>query len=254
MAKNTRSKAKKIRSYKVHNDGDIPYIIVKGKFLEDLGMGGGTRFEMVVTNDGLNFRKMTNAEILRTQFPKAKRIFRRHFNLCEQHLEQYAPHDPIYYSKHLSLLRSLQACGEAITTLYASLPNETEKAKIMDTIIEYKKHLNQFELVLECEAFKTQKFDLVNLGESQFEIHKRMLKQLLDCGRHFGIFKQRKLFAFKMQRYAKRKLDSDYNCNPTSTTTVTQRSKPIMAVAEAHDATYSVDDEIARNPKRYLQA
>ena len=252
MAKKAKTKTKKIRSYKVHIDGDIPYIIVKGKFLEDLGMGGGTRFEMVVTNDGLNFRKMTNAEILRTQFPKAKRIFRRHFNLCEKHLEQYAPHESVYYSKHLSFLRSLQSCSEAITTLYASLSNDMEKAKIRDTIIEYKKHLNQFELVLECESFKAQGFDLIRLGEAQFQVHKDMLKLLLECGKHFNIFKQRKLFAFKMQRYNARK--REFGDDDTWNIMESKRLQPIMAVAEAHDVTYSVVDEIANNPERYLKA
>jgi len=227
----------KNRSYKVQSDFyNIPYVTIKGKFLEKLGFVAGSHWEVIETDSLLIWRKQTDNEISLKEFSSLRTTYKRLFNLCERHLETYYSYEFVNCKEHETVLRHLNECGKIIITLQALALNQNGKANVLEIMDEYKRKL----------AFCEQSF--LEYGNTvlmnvDLDIYKHLLTLLKDCGQHLGIFTKRKLFSFKSKRQV-----ISHNGR---TITYPHNVSPLM-IAEKH-GTYSIEEELAKYPEKYNQ-
>ena len=234
--KETKSKVKKNRSYKVHHDGyGVPYIIIKGKFLEDMDLGIGTQLQMIETDTGFTLQKLTDDELMVKEAAKWQLNFKRRFKLCVQHLESCVQHQIAKQIEHEQFLNHLIECERTIDALQTMRSTNTHEIKTLGIISDYKL------LLAKClRTFrKLNRSELINID---IEVYTQLLTLLRDCGLQFGIISNRKLsFEGKSQ-------------SQTVKRPYLKGQAPSAAVAEKRETSYSVDAEIVNNPERYLQA
>jgi len=102
--KATKTKAPKNRSYKVYEDSKlIPYLNIRGKILETLGIEVGSRWEMTTSGDTIILRKFTDEEI--AEFEKAKAQKQEMALARKQRLMQIAEKRKSTYSVDEAILR-----------------------------------------------------------------------------------------------------------------------------------------------------
>ena len=243
MAKN--KKVKRIRSYKVQTDAyGVPYINIKGKFLENLEMGLGTHFEMIETDNMLILRKQTAAEISLKEVLSLRTTYKRLFNLCERYLETCIAKQTLRRPESVEFIDQLKKCGEVMIVLNVMALNRKRKASII--IDQYKAQLALCEHAF-IEEDKHRIFSVV------VDEYKKLLNLLKDGGKQLSIFKKRNVFGFKNARQAL--LDKyTYDSQPLNQHYNYQASPIMGMVAENSESSYSVADEIANNPEKYSQA
>jgi len=236
MAKNI--KGQKIRSYKMQYDGEgVPYLHIKGKFLQPLDMETNPRFEMTETDNLFILRKVSAVESSIKERSRWRTTYKRLFNLCERQIEGCRPNELVSYNDQERLICHLKECGQSVLTLYVLSLDEQRKDKVLQLINECTKQLAQCEhSFLEYGRRILTSFDL--------EMYTQLLELLKDCGQQLGIFSRRKLFAFKKRRPVAKM--------PRPSFSAINDCLPAMRVAE-HSPTYSVEEEIANHPKKYSQ-
>ena len=87
MAKKTRNKSKKVRSFKVHADfNGIPFVRFGGKYLlKELGISYGDRLEMTCDGDTIMLRKYSADEVAKYEAARqAKALLKQLFSLKHQ--------------------------------------------------------------------------------------------------------------------------------------------------------------------------
>ena len=245
MAKN--KKVKRIRSYKVQTDAyGVPYVNIKGKFLEALDMGVGTHFEMIEMNNMLILRKQTAMEISLKEMLRLRATYKRLFNLCERYLETCISNKIFRRPERIEFINQLKECGEVMITLSIRVLNEKRKANVLDIIDQYKAQL----ALCEQTFIEEDRFRIFSVVVDE---HKKLLTLLKDGGKQLGIFKKRNVFGFKNARQAL--LDKcTYDSQPLNHHNKYQPLPNMGMVAENRESSYSVADEIANNPEKYSQA
>ena len=243
MAKN--KKVKRLRSYKVQTDAyGVPYIHIKGKFLEDLEMGVGTHFEMIETDNMLILRKQTAAEISLKEVLRLRTTYKRLFNLCERYLETCIANQTLRRPESVEFIDQLKKCGEVMIALNVMALNKKRKASMLNIIDQYKAQLALCEHSF-IEEDKHRIFSVV------VDEYKKLLTLLKDGGKQLGIFKKRTVFGFKRARQA---LLNKYTYDSQPLKHHYQPLPNMGMVAENSESSYSVADEIANNPEKYSQA
>ena len=141
MAKN--KKVRRIRSYKVQQDAyQVPFITIKGKFLEGLDMGVGTHFEMIETDNMLILRKQTAAEISLKEVLRLRTTYKRLFNLCERYLETCITNQTLRRPESVEFIDQLKKCGEVMIALNVmALNRKRNNASMLNIIDQYKAQL-----------------------------------------------------------------------------------------------------------------